>query len=113
MPRTLDLSHLSHLSHLSLTQRNAYILADNKLALNAGWDLDMLRVELEELKAEGFDLAITGFGLEENMADGAFRQFLIDAHTCLFAVMKPGAAIYVAHADTEGLNFRAAFSAAG
>ena len=44
------------LDHLSETQRRAYIIADNKLAENAGWDEEMLRVELEALGAEGFDL---------------------------------------------------------
>jgi len=49
------------LSHLSPAQRRAYVLADNRLALSAGWDEELLRVELEELGAEGFDLALTGF----------------------------------------------------
>ena len=53
------------LSHLSATQVKAYILADNKLALNAGWDNDMLKVELEELKDIDFDLNLTGFSDEE------------------------------------------------
>ncbi|MGK7871198.1 site-specific DNA-methyltransferase [Falsiroseomonas sp. E2-1-a20] len=53
------------LAHLSETQRRAYVLVDNKLALNAGWDEDLLRLELGELKIEGFDLALTGFGLDE------------------------------------------------
>ncbi|MFA7174480.1 MAG: site-specific DNA-methyltransferase [Kiritimatiellia bacterium] len=52
-------------SHLSDTQRRAYIIADNKLALNAGWDDDMLRIELEELGVAGFDLDLTGFSLDE------------------------------------------------
>lgn len=42
-------------------QKKAYVLADNKLALNAGWDDALLRVELEDLKFEGFDLGLTGF----------------------------------------------------
>ena len=42
-------------------QKKAYVLADNKLALNAGWDEALLRVELEDLKFEGFDLGLTGF----------------------------------------------------
>jgi DNA modification methylase len=49
------------LSHLSPAQRRAYVLADNRLALSAGWDEDLLRVELAELSADGFDLALTGF----------------------------------------------------
>ncbi|TCH99201.1 site-specific DNA-methyltransferase, partial [Roseococcus sp. SYP-B2431] len=53
------------LSHLTPTQRRAYILADNRLALSAGWDDEMLRLELGELHSEGFDLALTGFGEDE------------------------------------------------
>ena len=53
------------LSHLSSTQKKAYILADNKLALNAGWDNDMLKVELEDLKFSNFDLDLVGFSTEE------------------------------------------------
>lgn len=52
-------------SHLTDTQRRAYIIADNKLALNADWDDDMLRVELDELGEAGFDLELTGFSLDE------------------------------------------------
>jgi DNA modification methylase len=186
------------LSHLSATQRQAYVLTDNKIALNAGWDLDTLRMELEELQEAGFDLALTGFGAEEldelltpedskdgpdpdevpdlpvephsqpgdvwilgphrvmcgdalsvsawetlmageradvvwtdppynvdyksklagkikndNMADKAFLEFLSGAFGALYTVMKAGAAIYVAHADTEGFNVRSAFRQAG
>ena len=50
------------LSGLSETQRRAYVIADNKLALNAGWDPELLRLELGELELAGFDLALTGFG---------------------------------------------------
>src|SRR6185312_3934615 len=46
------------LNHLTPAQRRAYILADNKLALNAGWDPDLLRLELIDLQAEGFDLGL-------------------------------------------------------
>ncbi len=46
-------------------QKKAYIIADNKLALNAGWDDEMLRVEFEELEELGFDLELTGFELDE------------------------------------------------
>jgi ParB-like chromosome segregation protein Spo0J len=49
------------LSHLTPTQRRAYVLADNKLALNAGWDLEMLSLEIGELGEAGFDLNLTGF----------------------------------------------------
>ena len=53
------------LSHLSDTQRKAYVLADNRLALNAGWDNDLLKLELIELKAEDVDLEMLGFSVEE------------------------------------------------
>ncbi|WP_411956880.1 site-specific DNA-methyltransferase [Paracoccus homiensis] len=188
------------LSHLTDAQRRAYVLADNKLAEKAGWDNELLRLELGELAELGFDLGLTGFdkseldalmlgeddvdaegltgdddapGLKDhpvsrsgdvwilgdhrvmcgdstsieavealcagdlvdcvwtdppynvayetkagkidndNLEDGQFRQFLLDAYSSAWAVMKPGAAIYVAHADTEGLNFRAAFREVG
>jgi ParB-like chromosome segregation protein Spo0J len=52
-------------SHLTDAQRRAYIIADNKLALNAGWDEEMLRVEFAELSDLGFDLDLTGFSLDE------------------------------------------------
>ena len=53
------------LDHLSETQRRALILADNKLAMNAGWDDEMLRVELESLKEDAFNLDLVGFTDEE------------------------------------------------
>ena len=53
------------LSHLSPAQRKAYILADNKLALNAGWDNDILRLELADLKELDIDTDLTGFTLDE------------------------------------------------
>lgn len=183
------------LTGLSDAQQRALVLADNRIALDAGWDVEMLQVELADLKADGFDLSLTGFSLEEldsllapaedardpddapalpaepvskpgdvyvmgphrlivgdstdvgvlqRLMDGAFAdivwtdppynvayesaagsiknddmddreffQFLLGFYTATFSWMKPGAAIYVAHADTEGLNFRGAFKAAG
>ncbi len=53
------------LDHLSETQRRAYIIADNKLALNAGWDEKMLAEELREMAAEGVKLPLIGFSDEE------------------------------------------------
>lgn len=53
------------LAHLSDTQKRAYIIADNKLAINAGWDDAMLAVEFGVLAASGFDLDLTGFAAEE------------------------------------------------
>jgi len=48
-------------SHLSPAQRKAYIILDNKLPLNAGWDLEMLSLEMGDLRDEGFDLSLIGF----------------------------------------------------
>lgn len=56
---TIDLSDLSE------EERKAYILADNRIALDAGWDQDLLRVELSELMTVGFDVELTGFTLKE------------------------------------------------
>jgi len=53
------------LKDLTETQRKAYIIADNKLALSAGWDNEMLRLELAEIGDLGFDLELTGFSAEE------------------------------------------------
>lgn len=49
------------LAHLSNSQRKAYIIADNKLALNAGWDMELLSLEMGDLKDDGFDLSLLGF----------------------------------------------------
>ena len=183
--------------HLTDAQKRAYILADNRLALNAGWDEEMLSVELSDLQTNAFDLSLLGFsdaemnkllgGMEDakdddfdvdaelqkptltkpgdlwllgnhrlicgdstkpetytllmdgksanlavtdppynvnyegtagkikndNMAGDTFYQFLLDAFTQMEKVMAPDASIYVFHADTEGLNFRKAFTDAG
>ena len=53
------------LPHLSDVQKRAYILADNKLALNSGWDNEMLQLELEEIAADGLDISLAGFSDEE------------------------------------------------
>ena len=53
------------LDHLSEAQRRAYVIADNKLALNAGWDMETLALELGDLRGMGFDLALTGFSADE------------------------------------------------
>jgi hypothetical protein len=49
------------LGHLSEMQRRAYVIADNKLALNAGWDDALLKLELDALSKAGFDISLTGF----------------------------------------------------
>lgn len=55
-------------SHLTEAQKRAYIISDNKLSLNAGWDDELLTVELSELQDLGFDLGLTGFD-ESEIAD--------------------------------------------
>lgn len=180
----------------SKEQIRAYVIADNKLALNAGWDADLLELELSELQGAGFEIDRIGFNEAElielalssnkyltdpddvpnppktptttlgdvwqlgehrlicgdatdsntyetllseqaadvcwtdppynvnyqsnagaikndDLKDGDFRNFLKDSFGCINVVLKPGGAVYVAHADTEGLNFRSAFQEAG
>jgi len=183
--------------HLTEAQKRAYIIADNRLALSAGWDAEMLSVEIADLQGADFDISLLGFdnaelnkllsGIEDvkdddfdvdaelknpaitqlgdlwllgnhrlvcgdstkpetfallmdgkqanlvvtdppynvnyegtagkikndNMADDNFYQFLFDAFTLTEKAMARDASIYVFHADTEGLNFRKAFSDAG
>ena len=183
--------------HLTEAQKKAYIIADNRMAMDAGWDEELLRVEIEALQAEAFDLSLTGFDEKEladlfgddaevqeddfdvdaelekpvitkqgdvwtlgrhrlvcgdstnaetydvlmqgqkanlvvtdppynvnyegtagkikndNMAPEKFYEFLFDAFSNMAKVMADDASIYVFHADTEGLNFRRAFSDAG
>jgi len=53
------------IGHLSESQKRAYIIADNRLALDAGWDEEMLRVEFAELADNGFNLELTGFEIGE------------------------------------------------
>lgn len=184
------------LAGLTDPQRRALILADNKLALNAGWDLDLLRGELQHLLDDGADLGVIGFSEEEladlftvvdasggdpdaapplqeattsvlgdawvlgphrlvvgdactqgaydallgqervdicwtdppynvayssaagsiqndDMSDADFLQFLRDAFIGVFQSIKPGGAVYCAHADTERANFTNAFLSAG
>ena len=183
--------------HLTEAQKRAYIIADNRLAMNAGWDMEMLSVEISELQGADFDVSVLGFDEAElsklmgdiedvkdddfdvdeelkkpavtkvgdlwllgnhrlicgdstkidtftvlmdgkqanlvvtdppynvnyegsagklkndNMADEAFYTFLLSAFKNMEAAMTKDASIYVFHADTEGLNFRKAFSDAG
>lgn len=183
--------------HLTEAQKKAYIIADNRMAMDAGWDEELLRVEIEALQGMDFDPLLTGFDEKElaalfddgaeakdddfdvdeelekpvfsktgdvwtlgrhrlvcgdsikaetyeilmqgkkanlvvtdppynvnyegsagkikndNMAAEKFYQFLLYAFTNMEKVMAEDASIYVFHADTEGLNFRRAFSDAG
>ncbi len=65
------------LSHLSAAERRAYVLGDNKLALNANWDQDLLAIELQGLIDLEFEIELTGFSLAETeivLADARNRQ---------------------------------------
>lgn len=183
--------------YLTEAQKKAYILADNRMAMDAGWDEQLLKVEIESLQAENFDVSLTGFDEKElsdlfdsekdakddnfdvdkelpkptvtkagdvwllgahklicgdstkeetykmlmgeqkanlvvtdppynvnyqgsagkikndNLKNDQFYRFLMAAFTCMEKAMADDASIYVFHADTEGLNFRKAFSDAG
>ena len=59
----MDKVQCIRLAHLTEAQRRAYVIADNKLALNAGWDEKMLALEFKDLQAMDFDIELTGFGL--------------------------------------------------
>ena len=61
----LDVVPVVVLDHLTPTQRRALVIADNRIAENAGWDDAMLRVELADLQSNDFDLALTGFDADE------------------------------------------------
>jgi len=52
-------------SHLSEAQKKAYVIADNKLALNAEWDFDLLKIEIESLQEDDFKLDLLGFDVDE------------------------------------------------
>lgn len=70
----LDTAPTITLAGLTDAQRKAYVLADNQIALNSGWDLDMLRVEIEQLSELDFDLGLIGFD------DGVLQKLLdVDA----------------------------------
>lgn len=57
-----------YVDHLTEAQKKAYIIADNRMAMDAGWDEELLKVELEALEGESFDLSLTGFE-EDELAD--------------------------------------------
>ena len=89
------------LDHLTPTQRRAYVLADNKLALNAGWDEDLLKTELGELLNEPIDVSLLGWDAEElsELWGGEFEGVeeepepdddAIDRGVALAIVLSPG-----------------------
>ena len=60
--------------YLTEAQKKAYIIADNRMAMDAGWDEELLRVEIEALQAEAFDVSLTGF--DPNEIDDLFKENL-------------------------------------
>lgn len=67
--------------YLTEAQKKAYIIADNRMAMDAGWDEELLRVEIEALQAEAFDLSLTGFDEEEsaeisNLRSAYYQSFV-------------------------------------
>ena len=82
--------------HLTEAQKRAYIIADNRLALNAGWDTEMLSVELAELQGVDFDLSLLGFDDSElnklmgNINDVKDDDFDVDSELSKPAITKPG-----------------------
>ena len=61
----MDKVPVIELNGMTEAQKRAYVIADNRLALNAGWDNAMLTIELKDLEDEGFDLSLTGFDQDE------------------------------------------------
>ena len=71
----LDDVPVIELAHLTPTQKRAYLIADNRMALDAGWDDALLTLELDDLKLADFDLSLTGFDADE------IDALLADSHT--------------------------------
>lgn len=82
--------------HLTEAQKKAYILADNRMAMDAGWDEELLRIEIESLKEDAFDLSLTGFDekeLSKLFDDGKEAEedgFDVEAELKKPAFSKPG-----------------------
>ena len=82
--------------YLTPAQKKAYIIADNRMALDAGWDEEMLKVEIEVLQADDFDLSLTGFDEKELAAffdedsDTKDDDFDVDAEMEKPCMTKPG-----------------------
>ena len=77
----LDTVPVVVLDHLTPTQRRALIIADNRIAENAGWDDAMLRIELQSLKEDGFNLDITGFDADALAEIMAGEETTVDGQT--------------------------------
>ena len=77
----LDTVPVVVLDHLTPTQRRALIIADNRIAENAGWDDAMLRIELQSLQDDGFNLDITGFDADALAEIMAGEETTVDGQT--------------------------------
>ena len=77
----LDTVPVVVLDHLTPTQRRALIIADNRIAENAGWDDAMLRIELQSLQEDGFNLDITGFDADALAEFMAGEETTVDGQT--------------------------------
>jgi len=87
------------LGHLTETQRRAYLLADNRLALDAGWDPEMLLGELRSLEEDAFDLSAVGFDDRELAElEAALREASRPAHVA--AARRAGRILYMLEFDT-------------
>jgi DNA modification methylase len=87
------------LDHLTEAQRRALVLADNKLALNAGWDDEMLRIELQDLEVGGFNLDLIGFSQEELETILAGDEQTVEGQTDEDAVPETQVAVVSAPGD--------------
>lgn len=94
------------LSHLSERERRAYILADNKLALNSGWDPDILSTEFQFLIDTEFDLSLTGFSLAETdfILDGKRERSTEPEPSPADAIPEPPAQAVSQHGDLWSLG---------
>ena len=83
------------MEHLTEAQKKAYILADNRLAMDAGWDNELLALELENLKELDFDINLTGFDAAEiddlfsNIHDKDVQDDDFDADAALAEIEEP------------------------
>ena len=87
------------LAHLTEAQRRAYVIADNKLALNAGWDDEMLALELRDLQGMDFDLSLTGFENDDIAALLAGLDATPEGETDADAVPEPQAEVVTQPGD--------------
>ncbi len=100
----LDTVPVVVLDHLTPTQRRALIIADNRIAENAGWDDAMLRVELQSLQEDGFNLDITGFDADALAEIMAGEETTVDGQTDDDAVPEVSATPISRHGDVWELG---------